>query len=222
MKSDPNRLSPKTKILLGAAFVAGVVLLIYGYSRFPVLDEGWIRHLVSGLGAFGPVALIGLMVLAIVVSPIPSGPIAIASGALYGASVGAAISIIGAEIGALIAFSMARYFGFDAIRRSDNPVLKFIAVPRSQLALMAVVFVSRLIPFLSFDAISYAIGLTNLTFCRFAVATGLGVVPVCWALAAMGAGIATGGTGWVLVVILCGGITLVPLGVALVRSRNRR
>ena len=116
---------------------------------------------------------------------------------------------------------MARYLGFDAIRRSDNRVLRFIAVPRSQLALMAVVFVSRLVPFLSFDAISYALGLTNLTFWRFALATGLGVVPVCWALAAMGAGIATGGTGWALVVILCGGITLVPLAVAVVRSRYR-
>ena len=97
MTEDPNRMSPRTKTLLGAILVAAVLLLIYFYLRFPVLDEAWIGQVVGRLGPFGPVALIGLMVLAIVVSPIPSGPIAITSGALYGASVGTAISIVGAK-----------------------------------------------------------------------------------------------------------------------------
>lgn len=43
--------------------------------------------------------------------------------------------------------------------------------------LMAIVFVSRLIPDVSFDAVSYAVGLAPLAFGRFAVATLFGVIP---------------------------------------------
>ncbi len=188
--------------------------------ELPAFDEAWIHQTASALGIFGPLALIGLMVLAIVVSPIPSGPIAVVAGTLYGAAGGAIVSITGAEIGALLAFSMARHFGYDAVRRSQNPVMKFIAVPRSQAALMGIVFASRLIPFISFDAISYATGLTNLSFGRFAIATALGIVPICWALAAMGAGMATGGIDWLVVVIAGGAITLVPAVVAALRARR--
>lgn len=208
------------KIAVVIALLGSIILawIVFDMGSMPPLDEVWIRDTVASLGAFGPVALVGLMVLAIVISPIPSGPIAIAAGALYGTTQGAILSGIGAEIGALIAFGAARYLGYDAIRQSQNRVLRFIAVPRSQHMLMAIVFASRLIPFISFDAISYATGLTNLTLGRFALATALGVVPVCWALAAMGAGMSDHGINWLLVVVIGGGITLAPALFAAVRE----
>jgi uncharacterized membrane protein YdjX (TVP38/TMEM64 family) len=205
-------------LMIGVILAASLTLAAVWRAELAVFNETWLRQTIGELGAFGPFALIGLMVLAIVVSPIPSGPIALAAGALYGASGGAIISIIGAEIGALLAFSLSRHFGYDAVRQSQNPVMKFIAVPRSQRGLMWIVFASRLIPFISFDAISYATGVTNLAFGRFAIATALGIVPICWALAAMGAGMATGGIDWMLVVILGGGMTLVPATIAVLRK----
>jgi uncharacterized membrane protein YdjX (TVP38/TMEM64 family) len=87
---------------------------------------------------------------------------------------------------------------------------------------MWIIFASRLIPFISFDAISYAAGLTNLTFGRFAIATLLGIVPICWILSAMGAGMATGGIDWMLVVTIGGVVTLVPAIVAWLRNWRRR
>jgi uncharacterized membrane protein YdjX (TVP38/TMEM64 family) len=214
-----NILRPRiAKTLTAIAVVSAAILIVVECNKLPVFDEAWIHQTICDLGAFGPFALIGLMVLAIVVSPIPSGPIAVAAGALYGGLEGAMLSMVGAEIGALLAFSASRYFVYDAVRRSENPIMKFIAVPRSQRALMWIVFVSRLIPFISFDAISYATGVTNLTFGRFAIATAMGIVPICWALAAMGAGMATGGINWMLVVFLGGGITLLPAIVAGLRK----
>jgi uncharacterized membrane protein YdjX (TVP38/TMEM64 family) len=76
---------------------------------------------------------------------------------------------------------------------------------------MLIVFASRLVPFISFDAVSYAAGLTFLSFGRFAIATLLGIVPICFALAAMGAGMVEGGTDWMLVVTMGGAITLLPI-----------
>ncbi|WP_431297891.1 TVP38/TMEM64 family protein [Tabrizicola sp. BL-A-41-H6] len=168
------------------------------------------RSTVAGLGMAGPLALIGLMVLAIVASPIPSGPIAVAAGAIYGALWGGIFVVTGALLGAFAAFGAARYLGLNAVRRSTNPVLKYIAAPRSQSSLMLIVFGSRLVPFISFDAVSYVAGITCLSFGRFAVATLLGVMPICFALTALGAGMAAGGTDWMWIVVLAGAITVLP------------
>ena len=70
--------------LLAVAVIAGLILPVLLETDHPVLSEAWVRGTVARLGMAGPLALIGLMVLAIVASPIPSGPIAVAVGALYG------------------------------------------------------------------------------------------------------------------------------------------
>ncbi len=208
--------------------VIAVVLILAGLAGFfllrtddPVMSAKQVEDMLANLGRAGPFALIGLMVIAIVVSPVPSGPIAVAAGALYGTVWGGVFSILGASMGAFAAFGAARYLGFDAIRQSQNPVLKYIAAPRSQFSLMLIVFGSRLIPFISFDAVSYAAGLTCLSFGRFAVATCLGVVPICFALAAMGAGMVESGTDWMLVVALGGAVTLFPIAAKWVWERAR-
>lgn len=198
-------------ILLAAAAIAVLTLPGLLATDAPFMTEAWVHGMVGTLGIYGPLAVIGLMVLAVIASPIPSGPIAVAAGALYGTLWGGIIVIIGALLGAFAAFGAARYLGFDAIRRSENPILKYIARPRSQFDLMLIVFGSRLIPFISFDAVSYAAGITCLSFGRFALATCLGVIPVCFALAAMGAGMAQGGTDWMWIIGLGGAITLTPI-----------
>ncbi len=51
---------------------------------------------------------------------------------------------------------------------------------------MRLVFALRLIPFVSFDIISYAAGLTPLRFWRFALATLAGVTPIAFLLSHFG------------------------------------
>lgn len=196
--------------LLALMVIAGMILPAFLHAGHPVMSQAWIHDIVAGMGRAGPIAVIGLMVLAIVASPIPSGPIAVAAGAMYGTLWGGVFVVIGALLGSFAAFGAARYLGFDAVRRSTNPVLKFIVTPRSQMSLMLIVFASRLIPFISFDAVSYAAGITGLSFSRFALATFLGVVPICFGLAAMGAGMADTSTNWMWIIAATGVITLLP------------
>ncbi len=211
--TNQTYLSAKRRLFAAAlvlALIAGMVLSAVLLDDQQVFSKAWVHDVVGTLGPFGPVALVGLMTLAIVVSPIPSGPIAMAAGALYGTTYGAIYAVTGAVLGAVIAFCLARYLGHDAIRRSDNRILKYIAAPRSQWSLMIIVFASRLIPFISFDAISYAAGLTTITFPRFALATLLGVIPVSAALAAMGAGLHDQTINPMLLALIAG-ITLLPV-----------
>ncbi len=211
--TDRTPLFTKRRLLAAGlilAIVAGLALPSLMWGDQQMFSKTWVAGVVSTLGPFGPAALVGLMTLAIVFSPIPSGPIAMAAGALYGTTWGSTYSVAGAVLGAVIAFCLARYLGHDAIRRSDNRILKYIAAPRSQWSLMAIVFASRLIPFISFDAVSYAAGLTTITFPRFAIATILGVIPVSVALAAMGAGLQDDPLNPVLLALIAG-ITLLPV-----------
>lgn len=82
----------------------------------------------------------------------------------------------------------------------------------SQNALTAVVFATRLMPFLSFDIISYAAGLTPLSTWRFALATLLGIIPASFLLAHFGEELASGE--WEragITVVALGALTLLPL-----------
>ncbi|NNU82260.1 TVP38/TMEM64 family protein [Halovulum dunhuangense] len=176
-----------------------------------LLDRDALQALVTRAGPWGPVLVVALMTIAVVASPIPSAPIAIAAGAAYGHVWGTVQVVIGAELGALIAFGLARVLGHDVLRRVFGDRVD-AGLLGSQAALTATVFASRLMPFVSFDMISYAAGLSRLHAWRFALATLAGIIPASFLLAHFG-GAAVGGdigaTGWA--VLGLGLVTGLPL-----------
>lgn len=178
---------------------------------------------VRELGTLGPLLVIALMVMAIVFNPLPSAPIALAAGAVYGHVIGTIYIVVGAEIGAIIAFTIARFVGHELARKflGDNLSLGRFG---SQKALTTIVFLSRLIPFMSFDLVSYAAGLTVIKLWRFALATLLGLMPVSFILAHMGGEIVESSGGEVLgIILLIGLFTLAPLLInAIQRYRSGR
>lgn len=187
-----------------------------------VIDVEALKTAVGKLGAWGPLAVIGLMILAILVSPIPSAPIALAAGALYGHAWGTLYVLLGAEIGALGAFAIARLAGHEVLRHWFGERLS-LGWFGSQNALMGLVFASRLLPFISFDVVSYAAGLTMLSWWRFALATLAGIVPASFLLAHFGAGMVTGDATQAMFAALgLGVLVAVPLVAKLVRDRLRR
>jgi len=214
------------KLLAAAALLAllgGTYWLLHESGALATILNGAALHdQVRQLGAWGPLLVIGLMVLAILVSPIPSAPIAMAAGAAYGHAWGTLYVLLGAEIGALVAFGLARWLGRETMRRWFGDRLS-VGLLGSQNALTGIVLVSRLLPFISFDIISYAAGLTVLSFWRFALATLIGIVPASFLLAHFGGEMITGESDRIMISVLAlGAITLIPLAVALVRDRLRR
>jgi uncharacterized membrane protein YdjX (TVP38/TMEM64 family) len=184
-----------------------------------ILDGEALKLQVARLGPWGPVAVIALMTMAILVSPIPSAPIALAAGALYGHAWGTLYVLLGAEIGALAAFGIARLVGYEVLRRwlGERLSLGWLG---SQNALMGLVFVSRLLPFVSFDVISYAAGLTVLSAWRFALATLAGIVPASFLLAHFGAEMVAGEADQALIATLgLGVLVALPLAFRFIRGR---
>ncbi|NND43216.1 MAG: TVP38/TMEM64 family protein [Silicimonas sp.] len=178
--------------------------------------ERWI----DAAGLLGPILVVALMTAAIVASPLPSAPIALAAGAAYGHTFGTLLVVFGAELGALAAFLLARGLGRPFVERhfGQKTGPHFLG---SQNTLTFLVFGSRLLPFLSFDMISYAAGLSKLQLWRFALATLAGIIPASFLLAHLGSEAMNGDARtatWTAVAL--GGFTALSLFVAIWRERR--
>lgn len=216
----------RAKILVGVLVVA-MLLGVYGVLSWTdaltaVTDGPTLERYVVQLGFLGPLAVIGLLSAAIVLNPIPSAPIALAAGAAYGHLWGTVYVAIGAEAGALIAFAIARLVGHDVLHRWLGNRVSLGSLT-SQNALMAAVFASRLLPFISFDLVSYGAGLTSLAAWRFAVATLAGIIPASFLLAHFGGEMASADARRITTAILViGAVTLVPIVGKLLFDRYRK
>jgi|GEM_PF-1820609 len=205
----------RLKYVLIAAMLLALPLAYFGLESSGLTvyftDSGSVVARVRALGSLGPVLILGLMILAIVFNPLPSAPIAIAAGAVYGHTVGTAYIVAGAEIGAVIAFFIARTIGYEIASKHFD---KFHWMQRfnTQNGLMLVVFAARLLPFVSFDLVSYAAGVTPIKAWRFALATLFGLLPVSFLLAHMGSELVDGGVeDFTVTILLLGLLVAVPL-----------
>ena len=193
-------MSLRVRILAALAVLAIALLGVWQFapSVFTeargLLDGEHLDMLVERAGLWGPVLIVTLMTVAVVASPIPSAPIALAAGAAYGHLWGTVQVVIGAELGALIAFGLARILGHDVLRRVFGDRVD-AGLLGSQTALTVTVFASRLMPFVSFDIISYAAGLSKLHAWRFALATLAGIIPASFLLAHFGGEAVSGDLG---------------------------
>lgn len=206
--------------VLGLAYVVAVWSGLAGWLSDEESLSAWFRS----LGLRGAALVIAVVALAVVVSPLPSAPVAIAAGMVYGPTAGTVLIVLGAGLGSIVAFLIARYAGYDLVHRAlpKGRLYDFLHRQRSQTVLMVIVFVSRLVPFLSFDAVSYAAGLTPLAFWRFVIATFTGVVPIAFLLVYVGSDLAEGGSWLAAGLVLVLAVTsAAPFLWAVLRGRRR-
>ncbi|MDV7143007.1 VTT domain-containing protein [Tropicimonas sp. TH_r6] len=223
MSRDPRNI-PAPKVAAALAVAAILMALAFGplSESLKSLDGDRISMWVSAAGIWGPIVVIGMMTVAIVATPIPSAPIALAAGAAYGHTLGTVYIVLGAELGALAAFGLARILGRDVLQRwfGDKVDVGWLG---SQNALTATVFVSRLLPFVSFDIVSYAAGLSRLHFWRFGLATLAGIIPASFLLAHFGNDVVSGDSSRAVgAAIGLGALTLAPLVIIWIRDWRRR
>lgn len=206
-----------------------VLIVLFSLLYFYLYQSGIINTLfqietlqsrLNSIGIWGPLFIIVLMAGAIVMSPLPSAPVALAAGLVYGHGWGTLYILIGAEAGALIAFTLSRLLGYDAMQKrfGDKISNKYF---NSGKHLMLIVFVTRLIPFISFDIISYAAGLTRISYIQFALATFVGILPASFLLAHLG-GKMSGNTAeqMFITILFLGAITLIPALITVYKKYN--
>jgi len=146
-----------------------------------ILSNGTVEELVVLIQSWGigaPIASILLMILQAYIAPIPSFLIAGANGLIFGTLGGIIISWIGGMLGAIGTFYLARILGKNFVEKFVQSNSLMEKVDRmSQKHGMKFVFIGRLLPFISFDLLSYAAGLSRMKSWKFFIATALGMLP---------------------------------------------
>ena len=152
--------------------------------------EGF-KQRVKNLGVFGPFVYIGILALSVVVSPIPSAPLAVVAGAKWGPILAGIYSVIGGFLGSLIAYFLGRTLGRSAIKFLTGKIIYF-SKQRGEVYLSWLIFITRLLPVFSFDLISYGAGMAGLSLPRYAIATFGGMIPSTFFLTYIGSAFTVG------------------------------
>lgn len=136
------------------------------------------RDYLLGFGLWAPLVSALLMIFQAVIAPLPSFIVTFTNGLLFGWGWGALLSWTSAMIGAALCFWIARSLGRPAVEKlvGGTKALEVSDLFFARYGNRAVL-VSRLLPFVSFDIISYGAGLTPTTFRSFMIATGIGQLP---------------------------------------------
>ncbi|HAX52909.1 TVP38/TMEM64 family protein [Muricomes intestini] len=161
-------------------------------SMFATGDFTVVSEFVASYGAYAAVISFVLMLLQSVAAPLPAFLITFANANLFGWWKGALLSWSSAMAGAALCFFIARILGRDAVTKLTSKggleqIDKFFEKHGKN-----TILICRLLPFISFDLVSYAAGLTSMSFGSFFIATGIGQLPATIIYSYVG-GMLTGG-----------------------------
>ncbi|EOG6949806.1 TVP38/TMEM64 family protein [Edwardsiella piscicida] len=163
--------------VVGGAAAVALLVLCWPEARHEAVRIGRllasldVAALLAYLRSFGPWAMLVsffLMIFQALAAPLPAFVITFANAALFGWWQGALLSWFSATVAAALCFCLARMLGRDTLARCDGFFSRYGRYT---------VLVCRLLPFVSFDAVSYAAGLTSMGLMEFLVATALGQLP---------------------------------------------
>ncbi|MCR1954484.1 TVP38/TMEM64 family protein [Clostridioides mangenotii] len=153
--------------------------------------DGVIEYIRS-FGAWAVVISFSLMIFQSIAAPIPAFLITFANAAIFGWWQGALLSWTSAMAGAALCFFIANILGRDVAEKlTSKTALESIDVFFEKYG-KHTILICRLLPFMSFDIVSYAAGLTSMSFMSFIVATGIGQLPATLIYSYVG-GMLTGG-----------------------------
>ena len=147
------------------------------FKMFASGDFTVVRDFVASYGVYAALMSFLLMIFQSIAAPLPAFLLTFANANLFGWWQGAILSWTSAMAGAAACFYIARILGRDVAEKLTS---------KSGLAQIDTFFerygkntilICRLLPFISFDIVSYAAGLTSMSFMSFFIATGIGQLP---------------------------------------------
>lgn len=180
--ANPSKLSVSNwqrPAVLALVLFLVLVLAIYFTLNPEALDgpkalvSGWIDQ----AGPWGWLVIIVMMILHSFV-PLPAEIVAVAAGASYGLVLGTLIVWVGAMLGAIVAFALARWLGQPFIERILSPKYRGKLQSWQHDAGAETLLLSRFIPIISFNLINYAAGLANVRWWTFLWTTAIGIIPI--------------------------------------------
>jgi len=173
-QAGSSRLLTILKTAIIAILLAGSIYLLYAHSEW-FHDPTQIKAEVVRWGAWGPIAYI----LLYAVGPsllVPGAVMTIAGGLAFGTLWGSVYSLIGADIGAIVAFGAGRFLGKSFVERAVgerfHPTLERIARNGFQIVLYL-----RIVPVIPYNVFNLLAGASRISFRDYFWASVIGMVP---------------------------------------------
>lgn len=168
-------------------------LLLWGWPIVQPAFSGSVTAaagLLGRTGRAGPAVVVGLQLLQAVISPLPSWPITVAAGALYGPLWATLYALVGGTVGAGINWALARRWGRPWADRKLPAKWVARVDQLSPLHFLVLCLLGRLIPVASFDLVAYLAGLSRLRLWSFLAIATVGQAPALFTYALFGADLA--------------------------------
>jgi len=151
------------------------------------LSPDQIRETIQSVGNLAPI----LYVLIYSIAPvffIPGWIITISGGLTFGPLWGTILTVLGATIGATLAFFVGRFLGRDFVSGMLKEKFKTIEALDAQAAShgFQVIFFLRLIPLVPFNALDYVAGISKVSARNYILGTFLGIIPGTFAYVYLG------------------------------------
>ncbi|MFX1571362.1 MAG: TVP38/TMEM64 family protein [Promethearchaeota archaeon] len=158
--------------------IISVGLLYYNYfikrTFIYILIADWFVNPIYKLGISGIFLFVVIMAIQGLIVPIPSELVLLAAGMIWGWLLGGIMGLIGSMCAGLLCFYISKkggrplakkFVGENAIDMVDDLIQKYG---------MKAILISRFIPFISFDVISYASGLVDVDLKTYSIGTLIG------------------------------------------------
>ena len=175
------------RIILGLIILIIVALYIwnpivnskinYIFMLFSSMSVESIIGYIRSFGSYAVAVSFFLMVFQSVAAPLPAFLVTFANAAIWGWWRGAILSWSSAMAGAMLCFLIARIAGRDVVEKLTTKFAMDSVEQYFKKYGKHTILICRLLPFVSFDFISYAAGLTSMGLASFLIATGIGQLP---------------------------------------------
>ncbi len=159
-------------------FIIAAIILVKATNVEKLLDKDFIASIINPLGFFGVLLFMVIYMIGTVIF-LPGTPLSIIAGFLFGSIQGTIAVVIGATLGACIAFGISRYLGKDFTERFLKGRFKKLYAYDKKLednGLITILFL-RIVPLFPFNGLNFALGLTKIKFKDFILGTVLGIIP---------------------------------------------
>lgn len=177
-----------------------------------------VRRAVHGAGWLGPLAFVAIYI-GWTVLLLPGVVPTLAGGALFGLVVGSALTLIGAVIGATLAFMIGRRLGRAQVQElASRRGVRFDGWLRNR-GFLALLY-ARLVPIVPFNLLNYAAGVAGMSTRSYVIATAVGIVPGTIAYTALGSAARQPGSAPFIVSLAA--VILLTLTLGALSTRRRR
>lgn len=156
--------------------ILSLIVLISNIEKIRYINEETVINILSNHEGTMELTYLIIFVIKPFFLVIPSNVVALVGGTLFGSIKGFVLTMIGFFVSGTIAFFTARYLGKEFVDKIvKNKLLKLDN--NMEHRGFRILFLLRLPPIIPFDPLSYACGLSKISYKDFILASLLGVMP---------------------------------------------